>query len=81
MKAKFTVIRVTEDAVYLQDSNGKLSITNDAEAVLKYVKQTFDNKRCIYRDSYGDWTEILDKPSETWMGISPITFKHFEMDI
>jgi hypothetical protein len=77
MNAQFTVIRETEDAVYLRDSNGKKSITNDAEAVLKYIKETYSGKRCIYQDSYGDWAEIVDEPHETWMGISPVSFKPF----
>lgn len=77
MKALFTVIRETEDAVYLRDSNGKMTITNDAEAVFDWVRKNYSGKRCIYQDSYGDWAEIVDEPHETWMGTSPISFKPF----
>ena len=49
------------------DENGRTSVTNDAEAVLDYIKKTQGkDTRVVYRDSQGDWAEIVWKDS--WLG-------------
>lgn len=75
MKCRFKVSRIVDQRVYLQDLDGPVSITNDAEAVLEWCKRNYPNHRLFYTDTYGDMTEIVDQPHTTWMGTSPITFR------
>ena len=75
MRCSFSVICVDKDKVYLQDLGGRVSITNDAEAVLEWFKQTHPGHRLFYKDTYGELTEIVDEPHTTWMGTRPITFR------
>jgi hypothetical protein len=48
--------------VCVEDRNeaGKMSVTNDADAVVKFVLQTYPKaKTIIYRDSEGKWDQLL----------------------
>ena len=64
MKAKFDIVNVTDDIVFLQDTGGPKSITNDAEAVFRWVKLHFPGKRVMYRDEYGEQCELYMYDSE-----------------
>lgn len=59
-RAEFSVDHYTDDIVFIVDENkGKMSITNDAEAITKYVAHHFNNKRIVYRDTEGQWDELV----------------------
>jgi hypothetical protein len=75
MRSRFDIVRVENGEVYLQDLDGPVSITNDAEQVLAWCKTNYPNHRLFYTDTYGDLTEIVGEPHTTWMGTSPVTFK------
>lgn len=48
-----------EYLVWIEDLNGALSVTNDAEAVCAELQRGFPGYRIIYRDSMGFWDELL----------------------
>ena len=59
VRADYQIVEVTGDTVYLIDTNlGKVSVTNDAEAVYAAVSQTYPNREIVYRDGEGEWCEI-----------------------
>jgi len=61
-RAVFCVHRVTDDAVYIidmADEVGAMSVTNDAEAVVQNLNTQFGNRRFLYRDTMGNWDELM----------------------
>ena len=77
MQAQFVVTAVRHGIVFLRDLDGRKSITNDAESVFAYCQTNYPGLRVVYEDSYGDLTEILDKPRTTWMGTSGVSFRDY----
>lgn len=62
MRSRFYVQEVTDDAVYIVDlanECGTMSVTNDAENVVANIAQEYSNKRIIYRDTDGQWDELV----------------------
>jgi len=58
--ADFEIIAVEDDRVFIADKNlGGKSVTNDAEYVLEEVHRQYPGRRLIYRDSEGQWDEIV----------------------
>jgi hypothetical protein len=62
LRAAYSVRRVTPDRVFIvddyNDASPTMSVTNNAEAVVEDVNQTFPNRRIIYRDTEGRWDEL-----------------------
>lgn len=80
MRAHFVVTAVRDGIVFLRDLDGPVSITNDAESVLEHCRRHFPGMRVVYEDTYGDLTEILDKPRTTWLGTSVLSFRAYRKD-
>lgn len=59
VRASFEVIRVTDSAVYLEDMDGPVSITNDAEAVSQYVFEKHGDVRIFYIDTQKARDELV----------------------
>lgn len=78
MQAQFVVTAVRHGIVFLRDLDGSKSITNDAESVFAYCQINYPGLRVVYKDSYGDLTEILNKPRITWIGTSSISFREYQ---
>lgn len=58
------------------DKTGQMSITNDAENVIKYVQGVFGPKwRVVYKDTAGEWWEIKYEPDGMWDSDFRVTFK------
>lgn len=58
-KCDYEVVDIQDDKVFLVDSNlGNMSITNDAEALVKEINSKYLGKRIIYRDSDECWDEL-----------------------
>ncbi len=56
----FVIVGQDADCVFLVDLNtGGLSLTNDAESVVRLIFNRYGQKRIIYRDSEGRWDEML----------------------
>lgn len=71
MSADFRVAQVTEERVFIVDTNlGSKSVTNDAEAVVEKLLAEYGPKRIIYCDSSGHWDEIVHNGKE-WVGFGP----------
>jgi hypothetical protein len=62
VRSRFYVQDVTEEAVFIVDLANEcntMSITNDAENVVANVAQAFGNKRIVYKDTMGQWDELI----------------------
>lgn len=76
--AKYKVHELWGDRVFILDLNGTLSITNDAEAVVRDVvhhlvsNNLTDTLRIIYRDTLGRWDELLHNHGQ-FSGFAPYT--------
>lgn len=66
-------ISFIEDIFHL---TGQMSITNDAENVLKYFQEGFGhNWRVVYKDTDGTWWEIVEEVVEMWEDDFRVQFK------
>lgn len=66
LRASYSVDRVTSNPskmhkgiVFIVDNDVGMSITNDAENVVVDVLANYPNHRIIYRDTTGQWDELL----------------------
>jgi len=60
MKSSFTISHITLETVFIIDNDdGHMSVTNDAEAVVQHLNSIYPNKRIVYKDTEGEWTELL----------------------
>lgn len=51
--------KVCRDIAFIEDLDGPLSVTNDAENVLAYINQQWPQlTRVVYKDTEGEWWEI-----------------------
>lgn len=58
--ADYSVTKVTDEVVYLQDLNlGRKSVTNDAEAVVHDLHERWPGRRFFYVDTEGEAAELL----------------------
>lgn len=64
--------------IFIRDlDQGGVSVTNDAEAVVEEVHKLYPGKRIVYRDSYGDWGELIHTAGKftefgLYKGLTPI---------
>jgi hypothetical protein len=64
-RSNYSISRVTEDRVFIIDENdGALSVTNDAENVVRELNGAYPGKRIIYRDSMLQWDELIHRDGE-----------------
>lgn len=67
MKSNFDIIKVTGNTVFLIDNAlvmHTMSVTNDAEAVVKYINEKCPRKRVVYKDTEGHWDELIHENGE-----------------
>lgn len=58
--ADYEIVRVEDDKVFIVDLDlGNISVTNDASNVYREINNNFPNRRLIYRDTLGNWDEIV----------------------
>lgn len=59
-RADYDIVRVESDRVFIIDLDlGNKSVTNDAEYVYSDLQSLWPNRRVIYRDSMGNWDEMI----------------------
>jgi hypothetical protein len=59
----YDIVRVEHDRVFIVDLDlGNKSVTNDAERVYSELKKHWPGRRIIYKDSIGNWDEIIVQP-------------------
>ena len=59
--AAFSVVHMTDAKIFIEDLCLPLclSVTNDAENVVEQVSKAAPGRRIIYKDSEGNWDELL----------------------
>ena len=62
MRSAFSIVSITDSVITLQDLDGPVSITNDAEDVLAWANTNYPHKRVHYYDTYGELTWIHGDP-------------------
>lgn len=55
----YRITKVTDRVVHLIDNGDGMSVTNNAENVVAEVFNQYPNRRIIYRDTMGNWDELL----------------------
>lgn len=68
--AAFAIARVSAQVVWIVDEDGDMSVTNDAEQVVRTLVQRYGERRIVYRDSDGAWDELLHR-GERFTGYAP----------
>ena len=58
-RAAFSLDHVAGNIVFIVDNDGPVSVTNDAEAVCRFLDDHYPSHRIVYRDTQGDWDELL----------------------
>lgn len=59
VRAKFVVVHVEPDAVWIVDLKTGISVTNDAEAVVAHLARHYGaSRRIFYRDTIDRWDEL-----------------------
>lgn len=61
MKVKWDVCKVDQpnSIVFIEDTNGLRSVTNDAESVFESIQKVYGRQyRVVYKDSLGEWWEM-----------------------
>jgi hypothetical protein len=72
LDSSYTLIYETNDALFIKDDDlGGPSLTNDAEQVTRKLLKERGNKRIVYRDSMGNWDELVHDGNE-FIYFSPI---------
>ena len=65
MKAQYRIVghdwpTNSDPVIFIEDLNGPMSVTNDAEAVVKdLINLGYGDYHILYKDSMGQWDELL----------------------
>ena len=78
--SSFTITTTIPGAVFLVDNDIGMSVTNDAENVVKNINFNYPNSRIFYRDTERNWDELIhnDGIFLRFAGIAPVTKTKFE---
>lgn len=57
--ASFELAQVTDDIVFIRDLDRGLTVTNDAENVVRDLHKAYPDRRIVYCDTSGDWAELV----------------------
>jgi len=71
-RSQYYIDRTEGEKVFIVDEdNGAMSVTNDAEAVVEDICRLHgNNSRIIYRDSMGIWDELAQENGK-FVGFKP----------
>lgn len=56
--AAYDIVRVASPFVWIKDLDQGLTVTNDAENVVRVVLSRYPGHRIIYQDTEGQWDEL-----------------------
>lgn len=59
VRCSYYVFGFTDDRVFVIDNDVGMSLTNDAENVIKELNMIYGDRRVIYRDTCGRWDEMV----------------------
>ena len=67
IRCDYEIVGTEDGIIFLRDLNfGRMSVTNDAEAVVEHIKFQYGrDARIVYQDSEGDWAEIITVHSKS----------------
>lgn len=69
--ALYRIVQITDNTVFIEDLNGPMSVTNDAENVVQSVCRVYGNAvDIVYRDSMGVW-DRLEQSQGIFTGFAP----------
>jgi hypothetical protein len=69
VKSKFEIVADLPDVIAIEDLDGLMSVTNDAENVVRYLARIgLGKRRLLYRDPEGIWDELLHDSGGAFMG-------------
>lgn len=71
MLTNYRIIKVTPNAVHLEDLDNGRSVTNTAEEVVAEVFNAYPNRRIIYLDTMGCWGELVHNHG-IFTGFAPV---------
>ena len=81
MRSNFSIVEKNFEhkLVYIRDnSNGGMTVTNDAENVLAYFQKTLGlDWTVIYLDTENQWIQIVPN-HKTWLGHGGVGYKPWE---
>jgi hypothetical protein len=70
VRSKFEIIADLPDVIAIDDLDGLVTVTSDAEKVVKYLHSIgMGKRRLIYRDTSGVWDELEHDNGGSFMGI------------
>lgn len=58
MRCTFEIVRVTEKFMLIRDTGGMVSVTNQADQVVKNLRSALGGRRLFYYDSEGALDEL-----------------------
>jgi hypothetical protein len=67
MRSQWRLIEVKNGIAFIEDLDGPVSVTNEAERVLWHLMAIAS--RVVYLDTYGEWTEIAANPDTQGMTV------------
>jgi hypothetical protein len=76
-RARYEFINETaQGIIFIEDvgHNHTISVTNDAEAVVYEIVNKYGDKRIVYKDSMGNWDELLHD-GDQFTGFAPYARK------
>ncbi|MBZ9683272.1 hypothetical protein LB531_21680 [Mesorhizobium sp. CO1-1-2] len=73
-RSSYSEMAVMHGFVFITDNcrSGSMSVTNDAERVVQECLGIYGERRIIYRDSEGEWGELLHTGIQ-FRGFAPYT--------
>lgn len=72
-RAHYDIVKVTSTIVWIRDrdEDGVVSVTNDAENVVKELHNKYPGARIIYQDTMQAWDELKHDGCGTFTGFAP----------
>jgi len=68
--ASWIVVKADAHAVWIEDQDGAISVTNAAEEVVRELFKIYGERRIVYKDTEGNWDELLHRGAR-FTGFAP----------
>ncbi len=84
MKANWLLVRqdYKHNICFIEDVGPGMTVTNDAEAVFNYIDENYSHVapspghwRVVYKDTGGEWWEIIPVDAEYNKGVTSVKFE------
>jgi hypothetical protein len=83
MRCTFEIVRQTEQYILIRDTNGLVSVTNQADQVVEHFRSGIAGRRLFYYDSEGrlDELSIRDGRFDGFDSINPLNKTEIENNL